>query len=69
MALNKASLKTNIVQIMEDMITREENSIDEFAERLSTAVDTYVKEATIIYTAGLTAPNGAVTGTFQGSIE
>ncbi|MGJ5643200.1 hypothetical protein [Formosa sp. S-31] len=69
MALDKDSLKANIIQIMTDMMEREENSIEEFAERLSTAVDTYVKTATIVYTTGLTAPNGAVTGSFQGNLE
>lgn len=69
MALNKAELKTQIAAIMTDMMAREDTSIDEFAGRLSTAIDTYVKTAAIVYTSGLTAPNGAVTGTFSGNLE
>lgn len=69
MALNKATLKTKIVGIMNDMLTRENTSVDEFATRLSNAIDDYVKEATINYTSGLTAPNGAVTGTFNGNLS
>ena len=69
MALNKATLKTKIVGIMNDMLTRENTSVDEFATRLSNAIDDYIKEATINYTSGLTAPNGAVTGTFNGNLS
>lgn len=70
MALNKNQLKTNIIAIMQDMMMREETSIEEFAERLADAVDDYVKEAEIVYLSGLTsATGGVVTGTFQGNLE
>lgn len=69
MALNKTDLKGAIVQIMTDMLTRDTDSIDEYATRLSDAIDNYVKTATIVYQAGLTAPNGAVTGTFNGHLQ
>jgi len=69
MASNKNQLKTNIIAIMQDMMTREETSIEEFAERLADAVDDYVKEAEVMYINGLIAPNGAVTGTFNGNLR
>lgn len=71
MSLNKAALKSDIVTILTEMLTREETSIEEFAERLSDSVDTYVKSAKIVYTTGLIAPStgGAVTGTFNGNLE
>lgn len=69
MALNKEDLKNNIIQIMKDMRTRTENSDEEYATRLSDAIDSYVKAATIVYTTGLTAPNGPVTGTFEGNLQ
>lgn len=69
MALNKADLKTKIAAIMTDMMERENTSIDEFATRLSNAIDIYVKEATVVYTNGLIAPSGAVTGTFNGNLQ
>lgn len=69
MALNKTELKTKIVAIMQDMMTREQTSIEEFAERLANAVDEYVKEAEVVYESGLVAPNGAVTGTFNGNLR
>lgn len=69
MALSKADLKNTIVQIMTDMLSRDTDSIDEYATRLSDAIDEYVKSATIVYQTGLTSPNGAVTGTFNGHLE
>ncbi len=33
------------------------------------AMEEWLKKATIIYTSGLIAPNGAVTGTFNGKLE
>ena len=70
MSLDKGALKADIVQLLTDMMTREESSIEEFAERLSTAVDSYTKGANIVYTSGLTsATGGAVTGTFNGNLE
>lgn len=69
MALNKNDLKGDIIQIMKDMRKREANADEEYAERLANAIDSYVKNATIVYTAGLTAPNGPVTGTFEGNLQ
>ncbi|MDB0603195.1 hypothetical protein PL373_19090 [Tenacibaculum maritimum] len=69
MSLNKANLKNDIIGIMTDMLQREQTSIEEFATRLSDVIDVYVKEADINYTGGLIAPNGAVAGTFNGTIS
>jgi hypothetical protein len=52
MALVKATLKSQIKSLMTDMRAREENSDDEFADRLSTIIDNYVKSATITVPAG-----------------
>lgn len=69
MALNKTKLKNDIIEIMKEMRTRTENSDEEYATRLSDAIDSYVKSATIAYTDGLVAPNGPVTGMFNGKLE
>ena len=47
MALDKNILKASIVTIMTDMLSREETSVEEFAERLSTAIDAYVKAGVV----------------------
>lgn len=67
--LDAETLKSTIVEILTDFATREQPAIEEFAERLSNAIDVYVKGATIIYTDGLIAPLGAVTGVFNGKVE
>ncbi len=70
MALNKTDLKNNIIAIMQDMMEREETSIEEFAQRLADAVDVYVKQAEIVYITGLSsATGGGVTGTFEGNLK
>lgn len=69
MALDKTTLKTTIVQIMNDMLTREENSIEEYAERLSNAIDAFVKTGavtvTVTTTGTATAQSGSGTGTIN----
>lgn len=69
MALETTQLKQTIVGLMTEMLEREENSIEEFAQRLSDAIEVHIKTATIVYTGGLTAPNGAVSGTFNGQLQ
>ncbi|WP_234111467.1 hypothetical protein [Chryseobacterium sp. R2A-55] len=69
LASEKAAAKTAVKQILEDMLTREETSTEEFANRLIDAMEVWLKKATIKYTSGLMAPNGAVTGTFTGNLE
>ena len=65
----KPEAKTAVKQILEDMITREESSTEEFAERLIEIMEAWLKQATIKYNSGLIASNGAVTGTFKGELE
>lgn len=74
MNLDKAGLKTTIVGILTDMSLRDESNnetdvVDEFATRLSDAIDTFVKTAKINYTSGLTAGAVAVTGIFNGTLS
>lgn len=70
MSLNKDSLKTKIIAILVDFSTRTEPAVEDFADKLATAIDAYVRDAKITYTSGLTsATGGAVTGTFNGKLE
>lgn len=71
MSLNstKQSVKDQVKQLHEDMLTREVISTEEYADRLIDALEEWLKSATIKYIAGLTAPNGAVAGTFNGNLE
>lgn len=69
MTLNKGGLKNEIVVILTDMLTKETNSIEEFATRLSDAIDVYVKSGTVnvdVTTSGTaTAQKGTGTGTIS----
>ena len=68
MALNKAGLKNAIVSLLTDMLTKEENSIEEFATRLSDAVDAFVKTGTVSVNVTTTGSPTNHTGTGTGSI-
>lgn len=68
MALNKDRLKNKIKTVMEEIRTEENNpdqSMEKFANDLATAIVEEIKELKINYTSGLTAPNGAVTGSLE----
>lgn len=66
MPLNKTTLKSALVQIFSQENT--ENNVEQVAQQLADAIDAYVKEAQIVYTSGLVAPNGPVSGTFNGNL-
>jgi hypothetical protein len=67
MALVKTVLEQGILQLLTDMETKNDDAKAEFASRLATLIDDYIKSVQITYSAGLaTAPGGgAVTGVFN----
>lgn len=71
MALNKLQLKNGINDLLEDMTQRDQDSTQEYAQRLSDLIDDYVKGAIINYTGGLIAPSGGgpVTGVLNATLE
>lgn len=53
MSLNKAQLKSRIVTILKELSKREddpEKAVDDFAEAIANAVDSYVKSGTFFAT-------------------
>lgn len=69
--LDKNTLKLNLKQAFADQRVKEDNweaALDDLCEKISTAIDEYVKSAAIQYINGLHAPNGPVTGTFNGNL-
>lgn len=50
MSLNKEDLRSNLLTLLEDMLTREDTSIVEFAQRLADILDAYVRTGTAIGT-------------------
>ena len=77
MALNKQALKQGIIDLHQDMLTKTNDSIEEYAERLASLIDTFVKggEVTVqpgiaVSTAGTAAAQtGATTSTGKGTIN
>ncbi len=77
MALQKEPLKQGISSLMREMMDKTEPCYDEFAERLSTLIETFVKTGTVIVATGIpvstagsaTAQTGATTTTGTGTIS
>lgn len=70
--LDKSTLKLSLEQAFKDQREKEtdwEAAVDDLCTKISDAVDAFIKSATIVYTSGLVAPNGAVTGTFEGELQ
>ena len=62
MALNKEKLKQGIIQLQQDMLTKTEPSIEEYAECLASLIDTFVKSGEVTVRAGITLQAGTYAG-------
>ena len=62
MALNKEQLKQGIITLQQDMLTKTEPSIEEYAERLANLIVALVKSGEVMVQAGITLQAGAYTG-------
>ena len=45
MALNKEQLKQDIIRLQQDMLTKTDASMEEYAERLASLINDFVKSA------------------------
>ena len=62
MALNKQALKQGIIDLHQDMITKTDNSIEEYAERLSSLIVALVKSGEVTVDVGIPVQAGTYTG-------
>ena len=77
MALNKQALKAGIIRLQQDMLTKTESSMEEYAERLASLIDAFVKSGEVTVGAGIpvstagtaTAQTGATTSVGTGTIS
>lgn len=69
MPLQKEQLKAGIKTLLQDMMQREQASYDEFADRLSTLIETYVKSGTVTGNTVSACTAGGSTGTCTGIIN
>ena len=62
MALNKEQLKQDIITLQQDMQRKTDASMEEYAERLASLIDTFVRSGEVTVQAGITLQAGAYTG-------
>ena len=62
MALNNQALKQGIIALQQEMLTKTDNSIEEYAERLASLIHDFVKSGEVTVQAGITLQAGAYTG-------
>lgn len=62
MGLNKEQLKQGIIRLQQDMLTKTDASMEEYAERLASLIHDFVKSGEVTVQAGITLQAGAYTG-------
>ena len=76
MALNKEQLKQGIIRLQQDMQRKTDASMEEYAERLASLIEDFVKSGEVTVQPGIsvstvgtaTAQTGATTGEGKGTI-
>ena len=77
MALNKEQLKQGIIRLQQDMLTKTDASMEEYAERLASLIDAFVKSGEVTVAPGIqvstagtaTTQTGATTSEGKGVIN
>ena len=62
MSLNKQALKQGFIALQQDMQRKTNASMEEYAERLASLIDDFVKSGEVTVQAGITLQAGAYTG-------
>lgn len=76
MALNKQALQQGIIALQQDMLTQTNSSTEEYAERLASLIDAFVRSGEVTVAAGITvstagtaaAQSGTTTSVGKGTI-
>ena len=76
MGLNKQALKQGIITLQQDMLTKTDSSTEEYAERLASLIDAFVRSGEVTVAAGITvstagtaaAQSGTTTSVGKGTI-
>ncbi|MEI7487623.1 MAG: hypothetical protein WCJ72_09485 [Chryseobacterium sp.] len=66
MPLDKNTLKTKIEAILSDMETKDVDSKEEFAQRLSDAIEVFVKSGTVAVATGIPVTTSSGSGSTSG---
>ena len=62
MALNKQALQQGIIALQQDMQRKTDTSMEEYAERLASIIDDFVRSGEVTVATGITLQAGAYTG-------
>ena len=76
MGLNKKALKQGIIALQQDMLSKTDASMEEYAERLASLIDAFVRSGEVKVAAGITvstagtaaAQSGTTTSVGNGTI-
>ena len=76
MGLNKEQLKQGIIALQQDMLTKTDAGMEEYAERLASLIDAFVRSGEVTVNAGISvstagtaaAQTGTTTSTGTGTI-
>jgi len=76
MGLNKEQLKQGIIDLQQDMLTKTDASMEEYAERLASLIDAFVRSGEVKVASGITvstagtaaAQSGTTTSVGKGTI-
>jgi len=66
MALNKQALQQGIIALQQDMQRKTDASMEEYAERLASIIDDFVRSGEVTVAAGITLQAGGYTGATTG---
>ena len=67
MALNKEQLKQGIIRLQQDMLTKTDASIEEYAERLASLINDFVKSGEVKVKAGISVSTAGTAAAQTGS--
>lgn len=67
MALNKQALKQGIIRLLQDMLTKTDNSIEEYADRLTSLIHDFVKSGKVTVDAGISVSTAGTAAAQTGS--
>ena len=67
MALNKEQLKQGIIRLQQDMLTKTEPSIEEYAERLASLIVSLVKSGEVTVKAGISVTTAGTAASQTGA--
>lgn len=67
MALNKEQLKQGIIRLQQDMLTKTDASIEEYAERLASLINDFVKSGEVTVKAGISVSTAGTAAAQTGS--